>query len=170
MGLEGDPRAPLVSFLDAVGFGDTAAVIVGHQNALFAIASGNVDAAECEAKGILAASASLAAGAVIAAALHVKINLLKPRAGGSAIRELRDRQSRKFETPEQRLDQLDEIQDAFDEGHQGGPEIDSIRKTEQNALRAAKTMTAGKGAPESRFFTEFLDDVSYLARYGVPPP
>jgi RHS repeat-associated protein len=67
-GQEEDPRAPLVSFLNLVGFGDTAAVIVGHQNALDAIAAGNVDAAECEARAILAASAALAVGAVIAAA------------------------------------------------------------------------------------------------------
>ncbi len=154
LGLEGDPRAPLVSFLDAVGFGDTAAVIVGHQNALFAIASGNVDAAECEAKGILAASASLAAGAVIAAALHVKINLLKPRAGRTALRRGLDRTSRKFESPEDALDQLDDMQGAFDSSHGGtGPKIDSMAKSKQRGLQAAKTMS-----PRSEYFSEFFGE------------
>jgi RHS repeat-associated protein len=61
---EDDPRAPLVMILNLLGFGDTAAVVVGHQNALDAAVKGDVDTAECEARGILEASASAAAGAV----------------------------------------------------------------------------------------------------------
>ena len=62
----GDERGPLVFILEMMGLGDTATVIVEHQNSLDSIMAGNVAAAECSADKIMAASASLAASAAAA--------------------------------------------------------------------------------------------------------
>ncbi|MBK7582075.1 MAG: hypothetical protein IPI67_17945 [Myxococcales bacterium] len=62
----GDERGPLVFILEMVGLGDTATVVVEHQNSLDSIMAGNVAAAECSANKIMAASASLAASAAAA--------------------------------------------------------------------------------------------------------
>ena len=101
---------------------------------------------------MLAASASLAAGAVIAAALHVKINLLKPRAGRTALRRGLDRTSRKLNLLRTRSINLMTCR-ARSTAAMAEPDPRSTRwqRASNAVFAAAKTMS-----PRSEYFSEFL--------------